>query len=165
MLTIKEINQATHEEFMAITDGIFENSPWIAEKAETAKPFVSLQHLHQEMVRIVESASTVEKLALVKAHPNLGERVAMTTHSIREQEGAGLQNLSPEEYCLFISLNQQYMEKFGFPFILAVRGKNKQAIYKNMEMRLHNSKEIEFQRALTEIYKIAFFRLKEKMND
>ncbi|OLS40669.1 2-oxo-4-hydroxy-4-carboxy-5-ureidoimidazoline decarboxylase [Bacillus sp. MRMR6] len=164
MYTIEQINQSNHEEFAAITEGIFEHSPWISKKVETAKPFTSLQHLHQEMVAVVENSLPEEKLALIKAHPNLGDRVAMTNHSVQEQKGAGLQNLTSDEYQQFISMNHQYMEKFGFPFILAVRGKNKHEIYEAMETRFQNSKDIEFQTALIEIYKIARLRLEEKIS-
>jgi 2-oxo-4-hydroxy-4-carboxy-5-ureidoimidazoline decarboxylase len=164
MYTIEQINQANHEQFAVITEGIFEHSPWIGKKAEAAKPFTSLCHLHKEMVAVVEASLPEEKLALIKAHPNLGDRVAMTDHSVQEQKGAGLQDLTSEEYQQFISMNHQYMEKFGFPFILAVRGKSKHEIYEAMETRFRNSKEIEFQTALTEIYKIARLRLEAKIS-
>lgn len=164
MYNIDEINQTNHEEFMVITEGIFEHSPWIAKKVEEAKPFSTLQHLHQEMITIVENSSYEEKLTLIKAHPNLGERVAMTMDSTKEQSGAGLQNLTPEEYEQFISMNQLYMEKFGFPFILAVRGKDKHQIYQSMKSRIRNSNDIEFQTALAEIYKIAGLRLQERFS-
>jgi 2-oxo-4-hydroxy-4-carboxy-5-ureidoimidazoline decarboxylase len=165
MYTISKINNTTHEKFIEMTGGIFEHSSWIAEKAAELKPFTSLYHLHREMVNIVESSSFDQKLALIKAHPNLGDRVAMTADSSQEQKGAGLQSLSPVEYTQFISMNQRYMEKFGFPFILAVRGKNKQQIYEAMEKRIHHSKEVEFETALAEIYMIALLRLEEKITD
>ncbi|PLS08511.1 2-oxo-4-hydroxy-4-carboxy-5-ureidoimidazoline decarboxylase [Neobacillus cucumis] len=163
MYTIKNINDTTHEQFMEIAGGVFEHSPWITEKAAGLKPFTSLYHLHQELVKIVENSSYEQKLALIKAHPNLGNRAAMTVDSIQEQKGAGLQSLTPEEYNQFISMNQEYMNKFGFPFILAVRGKNKEQIYVAMKERVHHSKEIEFETALSEIYKIALLRLEEKI--
>ena len=163
MYTITNLNDATYEQFMEMTGGIFEHSPWIAEQAERLKPFRSLSHLHQEMVKIVENSSFEQKLALIKAHPNLGDRAAMTADSVQEQQGAGLQNLTPVEYNQFISMNQQYMVKFGFPFILAVRGKNKEQIYEVMKERIHHSKEKEFETALSEINKIALLRLEEKI--
>ncbi|MBT2655665.1 2-oxo-4-hydroxy-4-carboxy-5-ureidoimidazoline decarboxylase [Bacillus sp. ISL-18] len=165
MYTIEKINETTFQQFMEILSGIFEHSPWIAEQAEGLKPFHSIYHLHQEMVNIVKNSSLEQKLALIKAHPNLGERVAMTADSNQEQKGAGLQSLTPAEYNQLITMNQRYMDKFGFPFILAVRGKNKQQIYQSIEERLHHSKEVEFEIALTEIYKIALLRLEEKMTD
>ncbi|MEH7120250.1 2-oxo-4-hydroxy-4-carboxy-5-ureidoimidazoline decarboxylase [Neobacillus vireti] len=165
MYTIKNLNDATYEQFIEMTGSIFEHSPWIAEQAERLKPFRSLSHLHQEMVKIVENSSFEQKLALIKAHPNLGDRAAMTADSVQEQQGAGLQNLTPVEYKQFISMNQQYMVKFGFPFILAVRGKNKEQVYEVMKERIHHAKEIEFETALSEIYKIALLRLEEKITN
>ncbi len=87
----------------------------------------------------------------------------MTTDSINEQKGAGLQDLTPEEYSNFINLNKRYMEKFDFPFIIAVRGKNKEQIYDAMKARIDHEIDLEFQTALKEIYKIAKFRLEEKI--
>jgi 2-oxo-4-hydroxy-4-carboxy-5-ureidoimidazoline decarboxylase len=161
MYKISQINDTNLEEFMNITNGIFEHSPWIAQLAFSEKPYSSLHHLHQSMVEVVKLASTEQQLTLIKAHPNLGERIAMTNHSTQEQKGAGLQNLTHDEYEQFIKSNQEYMEKFGFPFILAVRGKNKHEIYEAMKTRISSSKEIEFETALTEIYKIALLRLEE----
>jgi 2-oxo-4-hydroxy-4-carboxy-5-ureidoimidazoline decarboxylase len=117
------------------------------------------------MVKIVQTSTYEQKLALINAHPNLGERAAMTLESTQEQKGAGLQNLSPEEYKEIIFLNQQYMKKFGFPFILAVRGKTKQQIFEAMKERIHHSKEHEFNTALSEIYQIALLRLEELISD
>lgn len=164
MFTIDQINNTSTREFIEILGGIFEHSPWIAEKAAKSKPFSSLQQLYKEMVKIVESSSNELKLTLIQEHPNLGDRVEMSEDSINEQKGAGLKDLTPEEYKNFISKNQQYMEKFGFPFILAVRGKNKHEIYQAMEERIHNEKDIEFETALREIYKIALLRLEEKIH-
>ncbi len=161
MHTISQINDTNLEEFMNITNGIFEHSPWIAQMTFSRKPFSSLHHLHQSMVEVVKHASREQQLNLIKAHPNLGERISMTNHSIEEQKGAGLQNLTNDEYEQFIKTNQEYMEKFGFPFILAVRGRNKYEIYEAMQTRLTSSIEIEFETALSEIYKIALLRLEE----
>lgn len=161
MYTINQINETTHEELVALLHGIFEHSPWVAENAVNKKPFTSLQHLHQTMVDAVMNASYTDKITLIKAHPNLGERISMTNHSIKEQTGAGLQNLTPEEYEQFTSINHQYMKKFGFPFILAVRGKNKYEIYEAMKTRIHSTEEVELETALSEIYKIALLRLEE----
>ncbi|WP_338448552.1 2-oxo-4-hydroxy-4-carboxy-5-ureidoimidazoline decarboxylase [Niallia oryzisoli] len=163
LLTIDQLNDLEPVQFIELLGGIFEHSPWIPEKALESRPFSSFQHLYNEMVHVVESASKNQKLALIQAHPNLGDRVQMSENSVNEQKGAGLNNLTPEEYTKFISMNQQYMDTFGFPFILAVRGKNKHDIYQAMEARVHNEKEIEFETALKEIYKIALLRLEDKL--
>lgn len=164
MLTIDLLNKKNQVEFISILGEIFEHSPWIAEKAAEEKPFSSLHHLYQAMVTIVESSSMEQKLALIKAHPNLGDRVAMSADSIQEQKGAGLSDLTPFEYDNFITLNKRYMDKFRFPFIMAVRGKNKYEIYEAMQARIHNQKDLEFQTALAEIYEIARLRLEEKFS-
>ena len=91
------------------------------------------------------------------------QRSEMTDDSIKEQRGAGLKDLTALEYENFLSLNKRYMDKFGFPFILAVRGKNKNEIYEAMETRIHHTEKAEFETALSEIYQIALFRLQEKI--
>ncbi|WP_404328582.1 2-oxo-4-hydroxy-4-carboxy-5-ureidoimidazoline decarboxylase [Mesobacillus maritimus] len=162
MLTIDQLNAIDREPFIELLGGIFEHSPWVAEKAWESKPFTSFLHLHKEMVKVVEFSSKTQKIALIQNHPNLGDRVQMSEESVNEQKGAGLTDLTPEEYANFIRMNQQYMDTFSFPFILAVRGKNKHDIYKAMEERVHNDKKREFETALKEIYKIALLRLDEK---
>jgi 2-oxo-4-hydroxy-4-carboxy-5-ureidoimidazoline decarboxylase len=162
LLTIGQLNALGRDSFIEMLGGIFEHSAWVAEKVWDSKPFTSFLHLHKEMVQVVESSSRAQKLALIQAHPNLGDRVQMSEESVSEQKGAGLTELTPEEYTNFISMNQQYMDAFGFPFILAVRGKNKHDIYKAIEERVDNDKESEFETALEEIYKIALLRLEEK---
>ncbi|MBY0095761.1 2-oxo-4-hydroxy-4-carboxy-5-ureidoimidazoline decarboxylase [Mesobacillus maritimus] len=162
MRTIDELNALDRVSFIERLGGIFEHSPWVAEKAWDSKPFTSVMHLHKEMVQVVETSSTTQKLALIQSHPNLGDTVQMSEDSVNEQKGAGLTDLTPEEYAKFINMNQQYLDTFGFPFILAVRGKNKHDIYKAMEERVHIDKESEFETALHEIYKIALLRLEEK---
>lgn len=160
-MTIDELNQMPPKIFISSLGGIFEHSPWIAEIAVKLKPFASLQHLHKEMVNIVESSTPAQKLNLIRAHPNLGDKAEMSEHSINEQKGAGLKDLTQEEYHLFIHSNEIYMEKFNFPFILAVRGKNKHEIYEAMTTRIYNDKETELETALNEIYKIALLRLED----
>lgn len=163
MWTINQLNETNHAEFIEILGGIFEHSPWIAEKAEKAKPFSSFDHLYQVLIQMVENATFEQKLALIKAHPNLGDRMEMSENSMSEQKDAGLRDLTSEEYNQFILMNHLYMEKFSFPFIIAVRGKNKYQIYEAMEARIHNEKDSEFLTALNEIYQIARFRLEEKI--
>lgn len=162
MLTVDQLNAIEREAFTELLGGIFEDSPWVAEKAWESKPFTSFHHLHKEMAQVVKSASKAQQLALIQNHPNLGDRVQMSEESVNEQKGAGLTDLTPLEYANFIRMNQQYMDTFGFPFILAVRGKNKLDIYKAMEDRVHNDQKREFETALQEIYKIALLRIEEK---
>lgn len=163
MLTLNHLNEQTETAFTHTLGEIFEHSPWIAAQAAQARPFSSLHQLHNEMVNIVKNSTPEQQIALIKAHPNLGDRVEMSNVSINEQKGAGLKDLSEEEYDQFIAMNNQYMTRFEFPFILAVRGKNKDEIYQAMETRVANDPETEFQTALVEIYKIAKLRLHEKV--
>lgn len=112
------------------------------------------------MKGIVEDASYEEKLALVLKHPELGKRIKMSDASVKEQSGAGLDSLSADEFEIFSALNQTYMEKFNFPFIIAVSGKDKYAILKAMQERVLSEEDQEFKTALQEIYKIASLRFK-----
>lgn len=163
MITIKSLNAISEKEFTMVLGDTFEHSPWIAEKAAANRPFSSINNLHRCMVDIVSNSSKEEKLTLIRKHPNLGDKVDMSDDSTNEQRGAGLKELTADEYENFISLNRQYMNKFGFPFILAVRGKDKNDIYQSMKTRIHHSETIEFDKAISEIHKIALFRLQDKI--
>lgn len=156
---IAEINQLNQSDFVAVLGGIFEDSPWVAEKVYDKRPFADLLSLHQAMVRVVAEASLAEQLALIRAHPDLGSKVKMSESSVQEQAGAGLDRLSGEEYERFQLLNKRYKDKFGFPFIIAVKNHTKESILNAFSIRLENSKEVEIETALQEIYQIAWFRL------
>ncbi len=154
-----EINKLNQSDFVAVLGGIFEDSPWVAEKVYDKRPFVDLLSLYEAMVGVVGEASLAEQLALIRAHPDLGSKVKMSESSVQEQAGAGLDRLSGEEYERFQLLNKGYKDKFGFPFIIAVKNHTKASILDAFSIRLENSKEVEIERALQEIYQIAWFRL------
>lgn len=137
---------------------VFEDSPWVAERAWERMPLSSGAELFQTMVTIVENAEDSLKLSLLRAHPDLGTRLQMSEVSQKEQEGAGLKQLSKEEKLEFYSLNKQYVGKFGFPFIMAVKGQSKETILAAMKQRLNSTNEEEFDIALREVYKIAKYR-------
>jgi 2-oxo-4-hydroxy-4-carboxy-5-ureidoimidazoline decarboxylase len=137
----------------------FENTPSIAAKVWAQRPFESVEQLHQHMVNVVRAMSPQEKLALIQAHPDLGGRVAMAAASIAEQSGAGLDQLSSQEYERFHQLNQQYRQTFGFPFILAVAGHTKDSILESFARRVHHPPNVEMAQALAEIEQIARLRL------
>ena len=158
MTCLQTINQYTDEQFVDLFGGIFEHSPWVAQKAATMRPFVSLDAAFEEMRKIVEEASNYEKVELILKHPELGSRLSMSEHSVTEQAGAGLNALTPEEFEIITQLNKQYTEKFNFPFIIAVAGLDKHHIMKEMKRRLLLDKSTEFNTALQEIYKIAQIR-------
>jgi OHCU decarboxylase len=160
-MNLATLNQLSKEAFVAQLGWVFEHSPWVAEKAWEHRPWASLEALHQSMVQVVREAPKEAQLALIRAHPDLGGRARMAQASVLEQKGAGLDALTPAEFERIQALNRAYSEKFGFPFILAVRGKSKAEVFKAMEERLPNPPDLEFQTALEEIYKIARFRLAE----
>ncbi|WP_209123766.1 2-oxo-4-hydroxy-4-carboxy-5-ureidoimidazoline decarboxylase [Alkalihalobacillus sp. BA299] len=165
MISMKTINKMQAKEYIKTFGSIFENSPWIAEKAWGYRPFANLSEMYNIMVTIVFDARLSSKLALLKAHPDLGTRLEISSTSQQEQLQAGLNQLSEDEYTEFSKLNKQYTEKFGFPFILAVRGKTKEVIKENMKKRVHYRYEQEIETALNEVCKIAKFRLLDIVSD
>lgn len=162
-MILRELNHLSKAEFTEYLATIFEHSPWVAGKAADFRPFASMEELHKSMCEVVRNAQEQEVIDLIRAHPNLGDKLEMSTESTQEQQGAGLQNLSREEYETFQALNKKYMDTFGFPFVLAVRGKTKDDIRKSMEKRVDNSQTDEYETALLEVFKIARFRLEEKI--
>lgn len=160
-IPLSEVNQMDQAAFVEALGWVFEGSPWVAERAWATRPWSSPEMLHQAMCKMVEAAPIALKLALVRAHPDLGSRARMAEASVQEQKGAGLDALTAEEFDRLQQLNRFYREKFGFPFILAVRGKTKGEILQALEERLQSDKETEFETALEQIYTIAWFRLSE----
>ncbi|MBK9114256.1 MAG: 2-oxo-4-hydroxy-4-carboxy-5-ureidoimidazoline decarboxylase [Betaproteobacteria bacterium] len=149
--------------FVAALGGVFERSPWIAQRAFAARPFADVAALHAAMVAVVDAASAAEQLALLRAHPELAGRAAvrgeLTADSTKEQSGAGLTQCSPEEFAQLSALNHRYHEKFGFPFILAVRGHDRAGILREFARRVEHDRAAEFVECLAQVAKIARFRL------
>ena len=148
--------------------GIFEHSPWIAERAfelELGPAHDSAGGLHNALARMFRAASEQERLAVLTAHPDLAGKLAqakrLTPESAREQASAGLDALTDAERERFTELNEAYVQKFGFPFIVAVRGKTKGEILSAFERRIENNRETEFETACKEVERIALLRLKE----
>ncbi len=162
-ITLEELSTADRAAFVSALGGIFEHSPWIAEQAWEARPFASIGDLHWAMVRIVQSASAERQLALICAHPELAGKEAadgtLTADSKDEQASAGLNRCTPDELARLSHLNRAYREKFGFPFVIAVKNSTKLEIFRELEWRLHNPQEAEFRRCLDEIAQIARLRL------
>ncbi|QNK75670.1 2-oxo-4-hydroxy-4-carboxy-5-ureidoimidazoline decarboxylase [Variovorax sp. PAMC28562] len=170
-LTIDQLNAATPAQAVALLDGIYEHSPWVAEKALQARPFRSLQHLKHAMAQAVTNATADQQLALIRAHPELAgkqmERNTLTAESTNEQGKAGLTNCTAEELAHIRRLNASYGQKFGFPFILAVRGPrgtglSKREIIDTFERRVHHHPSFEQGEALRNIHRIAEIRLGDK---
>lgn len=145
--------------FVAALGWVYEHSPWVAERAWERRPFASAEALQRALAEVVAGASAAEQLALIRAHPDLGARARMTAASEGEQSGAGLDRLTPDEFACLHRLNAAYREKFGFPFIYAVKGSGKQQILAALEQRLAGSPETERAIALEQIDRIAQFRL------
>ncbi|WP_193790072.1 2-oxo-4-hydroxy-4-carboxy-5-ureidoimidazoline decarboxylase [Paenibacillus beijingensis] len=158
-ITLKQLNEMSKEQFAEALGSIFEHSPWVAEAAHGSGPFASVEELHSRMVEAAKNAPEEKVLALLRSHPDLATRLAMTDYSVSEQKGAGLDQLSPEEFETFSSLNREYVGKFGFPFILAVRGKNKDDILASLRQRIHYDRAQEWNEALAQIARITGFRL------
>ncbi len=156
---IATLNQMSQDEFVEALGAVFEETPAIARQVWHQKPFKDATELHRKMMDGVTAMSQAEKLALIQAHPDLGSKAKMAEASIQEQTGAGLTQLSPEEYERLQSLNQKYKAKFGFPFIVAVRNHTKDSILDAFNRRLDNPPDQEIEQALTEIAQIAQFRL------
>lgn len=163
--SISDINSISQGEFVDLLGAIFEETPAIAQQAYAAKPFASIAHLHQTMVAVVEKMPRSQQIALIQAHPELATKVKMAEASVQEQKNAGLSQLSPSDYARFQTLNSAYREKFYFPFVIAVKGHDKESILAALEERLENEKEEEVGRSLKEIAKISRFRLEALLKD
>lgn len=142
--------------FMQKYAGVYEHSPWIAEAAFGEQ---GIDAIHAAMKAAVDAAPHDKKLALICAHPDLANKAKMTAESVSEQKGAGLDQCSPQEFAEFQSLNAAYKEKFGFPFIVAVKGMTRHDILGAFRARLRNDAETEFATAIAQIHRIARFRL------
>ncbi len=154
------------EDFIARFGGVFEHSPFIAERAyDGGLIFVPLtaKGLYQALVSVFRAASREERLGVLRAHPDLAGRLAiageLTEDSRNEQAGAGLDRLSLQEHARFTELNTAYTEKFGFPFIIAVKGLDRQNILAAFEKRVHNKMDEEFETAAAQVERIAGLRL------
>jgi OHCU decarboxylase len=167
MSTLRELNAMSREAFIDVCGGLFEHSPWVADRTWERRPFESRDALHAQMMETVLSASAEEKLALIRAHPDLVGRLAaegkLTRESTGEQMAAGLVGLNAEEAALFERYNAAYRERFGFPFVICARENRKDAILAAFPIRLQHSREAEIETAMTEIGKIARFRLIDRV--
>ena len=167
-MTIAELNALDRDSFVAAVGHLFEHSPWIAERAWRRRPFADAEALHAALTATVHDASPEEKLALIRAHPDLVGRAAragtLTPSSTGEQAAAGLDALSPEEIALFDRFNAGYRESFGFPFVICARENRKESILRAFPERLRHSRDEEVATALAEIAKIARFRLHDLLS-
>ena len=166
--TFKFISQKMErEQIINLLKGIYEHSPWVPERllSDNISEIKTKEELQLMMKKIVDNSSVIEKLNLINAHPELGKKLQkkekLTKFSEDEQKSAGLDQCSDEEFKILTNLNNEYRLKFKFPFIIAVKGLNKNQIIDNMQKRVKNSKTKEFETAISEIHKIAELRIRD----
>ncbi len=166
-ITLEAVNAMDLAGFVAAFGDVAEHSPWVAERAVEQRPFASLRDMIEAFGDEVREAGPAEKLALLRAHPDLAGRAAVAGEvaedSRREQASAGLDKLTPEEFARFTRLNESYTAKFGFPFILAVRGADKETILAAFAERIEREPEAEMAMAVSEVARIIGFRLEDRI--
>ena len=163
---INKINKLPQSEFIKVFANIFENASWIAEELYNQKPFDNFEELSSKILDIFETTTRDKQLKILNAHPDLANKTKislLTPDSLKEQTNAGLDQCTKEEFSEFKKLNDTY-KKFGFPFILAVKGKTKIEILNNFRKRISSDPEIEFDEAVKQAKQIASLRLKELNN-
>ena len=162
-MTLAELNARDRRGFVVALGGVFEDSPWVAEAAWPRHPFATLDALYRAMVDAVRGVGEDAQLTLIRAHPELAGKAAirgqLTADSKAEQSGAGLNQCSPQEFARLQELNRLYNAKFGFPFIIAVKGLDRAAIIARFAERLERDRATEFEEALQQIARIAWLRL------
>jgi beta-ureidopropionase / N-carbamoyl-L-amino-acid hydrolase len=172
VLTLDQINAASAEQFVALLDGVYEHSPWIAQQAAARRPFHSLVQLKLALAEVVRSAGREPQLALIRAHPELAGKAmvsqTLTAESSKEQNTAGLTQCTPAEFAQIQQLNAHYNAKFGFPFILAVRGPRGEGLAKaeiiaTFARRQAHHPDFELAECLRNIHRIAEIRLNDKL--
>jgi 2-oxo-4-hydroxy-4-carboxy-5-ureidoimidazoline decarboxylase len=163
VITTAALNDLSRDTFVALLAEVYEHSPWVPEAAFDRGPFAARADLHTAMEAAVAGAGRARQLALLRAHPELAgraaQRGALTAHSSREQAGSGLLGVPSPEVARLQDLNRAYAERFGFPFIVAVRGLDRDAILARLERRLGNPPEVERDEALRQVGRIAALRL------
>ena len=161
MDSIDKFNKLSKAEFISIFGNIFEKTEWIAEKCYESKPYNNLDELVLKMMKIFENIEKERHLEILNSHPNLAVEKKLTEDSKNEQKNASLNQCNDEEFIEFKKLNEEYKKKFGFPFIIAVKRKNKEEILNSFRQRITNNINLEFEEAKKQVKKIASFRLSE----
>jgi len=161
MDSIDKFNKLSKAEFISIFGNIFEKTEWIAERCYESKPYNNLDELVSKMMKIFENSEKEKHLEILNSHPDLAVEKKLTEDSKNEQKNASLNQCTDEEFVEFKKLNEEYKKKFGFPFIIAVKGKNKEEILNSFRQRITNNINLEFEEAKKQVKKIASFRLGE----
>jgi 2-oxo-4-hydroxy-4-carboxy-5-ureidoimidazoline decarboxylase len=164
-LTIAEVNSLGRTEFIGRFGSVYEKSPWVAEGAWNARPFADAAAIENALADVVRHASQAQQLELLRQHPRLGTRLALSGYSRSEQAGAGLLDAGAAERAELERLNSAYEGKFGFPFILAVRNANTRSILDSCRTRINHDEKSEFDESLRQVFKIAHFRLSDLLDN
>ena len=168
-VTLAAINAGDVAQFVGVLGEVFENSPWLVERAAATRPYPSRDALVAELIDVMSSATLDEQLALIRAHPDLAGKAAragaLTESSTLEQASAGLDQLTDEEFDRFNRLNADYRERFGFPFIIAVRDHTKASILAAFEERLNNEPASEIAEAIRNISRIVSLRITDTVRE
>jgi 2-oxo-4-hydroxy-4-carboxy-5-ureidoimidazoline decarboxylase len=161
--TLVDLNAGSKDDFVAALINIFEYSPWIAEQAASSRPFAGVRQLFEAMKSAIDRAPSEQRLALIRAHPDLADKTqraaGLTAESSAEQNSVGLDRLSGAEYEAFERVNSAYRAKFGFPYIVCVRRHTRDSILRDFERRLPNDSRTETQTSIEEICRIAALRV------
>ena len=161
MNSIDKVNKLNKSDFISIFGNVFEKTEWIAQKSYDSKPYKNFEELFSKMVEIFENSNKESHIKILNAHPDLAIEKRLTEDSKNEQQNASLNQCTNEEFLEFKKLNEEYKKKFGFPFILAVKGNNKEEILNSFRQRITNNINLEFEEAKKQVKKIASFRLSE----
>ena len=161
MDSIDKFNKLSKVEFISIFGNIFEKTEWIAERCYESKPYNNLDELVSKIMKIFENIEKERHLEIFNSHPDLAVEKKLTEDSKNEQKNANLNQCTDEEFVEFKKLNEEYKKKFAFPFIIAVKGKNKEEILNSFRQRITNNINLEFEEAKKQVKKIASFRLQE----
>ena len=161
MDSMDAFNKLNKSEFLSTFGNVFERTEWIAEKCYDSKPYNNVQELVNKMMEVFENSIKEKHLKILNSHPDLAVKKKLTKESENEQANANLNQCTNEEFEEFNKLNEKYKKKFGFPFIIAVKGKNKNEILNIFRQRITNNINLEFEEAKKQVKKIATFRLGE----
>ena len=164
MISLAEVNAMAAPEFVARFGDVAEHAPWVAERAETRRPFANVEAMVAAFQTVIREAPEAERLRLIRAHPDLAGRAAMAEESRKEQAGAGLDRLTPEEFARFTDLNSRYRSRFAIPFIFAVKGATRHQILASFAERLGNDCETEHATALEQVCRIVGFRIADRVS-
>ena len=161
MDSVDKVNKLSKSDFISIFGNVFEKTEWIAQKSYDSKPYKNFEELFSKMMEVFENSNKENHIKILNAHPDLAVEKKLTRDSKKEQKNASLNQCTEKEFLEFKKLNEEYKKKFGFPFIIAVKGKNKEEILNSFRQRITNNINLEFEEAKKQVKKIAGFRLSE----